>query len=373
MKLVARQGMAAGSEFALDKPVMVLGRSADADIPIPGEKVSRRHAEIRLTGNQLYIVDLGSLNGTYVNGVRITGQHPLRAGDELGIGDAILSVQEGLAYAGAPLPVGPIEPPVGAPQSSKLGWVLAGVGALILVALLAVGGWWLVRSARPAAPAGAGGGPTLTPTVARADTPTPPVVVVAPTAPPTAAGGGSLPATATARPTFTPAAGGVSGQGTPPPQNAPFRVAWSPGRYEVWADGRRMSSDLTIENISLPQISPPYAPYFIISDASGAMRVGELRDYSSPTNQLPTLGPGQYTLWTWFTIMSNEEWVRGSVFRYAGWSWAQEFNPDGSLNGLPRVISDQQLIPFLPVKVPPEQIATIFPTLAPSFVPTRVP
>lgn len=373
MKLVVKQGAAAGSEFALDKPVMVIGRSADADILLTGEKVSRRHAQIRLVGNQLYIVDLGSLNGIYVNGVRITGPHPLRAGDELGIGDTIFGVQEGLAYAGAPAPVAPAEMPVGAPQGRKLGWVLGGIGALMLVALLAVGGWRLVRSARPIVPLGAGGGPTLTPTAARLDTPTPPVVVIAPTAPPTESSGAGLAATATARPTFTPAAGGAAGQGTPPPQNAPFRVAWSQGRYEGWADGRRMSSDLTIENISLPQISPPYSPYFIISDASGNMRVGELHDYSSPTNQLPTLAPGQYTLWTWFTIMSNEEWVRGSVFRYAGWSWAQEFNLDGSLNGLPRVISDRALIPFLPVKVPPEQIATIFPTLAPSFVPTRAP
>jgi hypothetical protein len=159
----------------------------------------------------------------------------------------------------------------------------------------------------------------------------------------------------------------------PPPEQPPFTVRWSPGRYEGWADGRRMSSDLTIENIALPEITPPYEPYFIISDASGAMRKGELRDYGSVANKQPKLLPGQNVLWTWFSIMSNQEWARGSVFRYAGWSWAQEFNPDGSLNGPPRVISDQQLIPFLPVKIPLEQLATVFPQIVPSFVPTRAP
>jgi hypothetical protein len=134
-----------------------------------------------------------------------------------------------------------------------------------------------------------------------------------------------------------------------------------------------MSSDLTIQNISLPQISPPYSPYFIISDLKGNMRSGELKDYGSATNKQPELAPGQQVMWTWFTIMTNQEWVRGSVFRYAGYAWAQEFNPNGSLNGAPRVIDEKQLIPFLPKQVPPEMLPTLVATMAAGGIPTDVP
>jgi hypothetical protein len=78
-------------------------------------------------------------------------------------------------------------------------------------------------------------------------------------------------------------------------------------------------------------------------------------------------------MWTWFGIMSEKEWVRGSVFRYAGYAWAQEFNPDGSLAGPPRVIDEKQLIPFLPKEISPEMIPTIAATMAAGGMPTGVP
>ncbi len=384
MKLVGREGAVIGAEFALDKPVIVIGRGAEADVAIPDGKISRRHAEIRLDEDRLSISDLGSTNGTFVNGVRIQGVYPLRVGDEIRVGHTVLSVQAGLARAGQPpMPIPavsePGEPPAAAPPGSKFVWALVGTG-LLLLGLLGIGGWFIWRNV-PSDRQSMAGHPIVTagaPGSLHTASLTFVAIVQTPTASPTPAPGAALSPPATLRPPapLRPTATNLPAQttsGTPPPRQAPFTVSWSHGRYEGWADGRRMSSDLTIENISLPQISPPYQPYFIISDANGVMRVGELRDYSSPTNPLPTLFPGQQVMWTWFAIMSNQEWVRGSVFRYGGWSWAQEFNPDGSLSGPARVISDQQLIPFLPTQIPPEQLATIFPTLAPSFVPTRAP
>jgi len=49
----------------------VRGRSKDADIRVPDENVSRRHAEVRLESDGYWIVDLGSMNGTILNGKRV--------------------------------------------------------------------------------------------------------------------------------------------------------------------------------------------------------------------------------------------------------------------------------------------------------------
>ncbi len=74
-----------------------LGRSRDADIFIPDQWLSRMHAEIRLDGGGLTIADLGSKNGTLVNGTRIQGTTPLRRGDQIKLGDHTVTVQWNLA------------------------------------------------------------------------------------------------------------------------------------------------------------------------------------------------------------------------------------------------------------------------------------
>jgi hypothetical protein len=60
-----------GKPHELGKPRVVLGRSKEADIRVPDDNVSRRHAEIRLEEDGYWIVDLGSMNGTIVNGKRV--------------------------------------------------------------------------------------------------------------------------------------------------------------------------------------------------------------------------------------------------------------------------------------------------------------
>jgi len=57
-----------GSQHRLAKPVMVIGRSKDADIRVADANISRRHAEIRQEGSTFWIVDLDSTNGVLVNG-----------------------------------------------------------------------------------------------------------------------------------------------------------------------------------------------------------------------------------------------------------------------------------------------------------------
>lgn len=65
--LVVKRGPNAGSRFLLDQAVTTAGRHPDSDIFLDDVTVSRRHAEFRKDGDKFEVVDVGSLNGTYVN------------------------------------------------------------------------------------------------------------------------------------------------------------------------------------------------------------------------------------------------------------------------------------------------------------------
>jgi len=69
--LVVRRGPNVGARFLLDADITVAGRHPDADIFLDDVTVSRRHAEFVRTANAFQVRDLGSLNGTYFDGVRI--------------------------------------------------------------------------------------------------------------------------------------------------------------------------------------------------------------------------------------------------------------------------------------------------------------
>lgn len=74
-------GAAFGKTFPVPAPV-VIGRAQECDISIPSDEISRRHAQVKPTSEGLAVEDLGSANGTYINGNRV--QHGLlKPGDEL--------------------------------------------------------------------------------------------------------------------------------------------------------------------------------------------------------------------------------------------------------------------------------------------------
>jgi hypothetical protein len=83
--LVMRSGADAGLRVTLDKPITRAGRHPASEIFLDDITVSRRHVEIERLGSSYTAVDVGSLNGTYLNRERID-RAPLRNGDELQIG-----------------------------------------------------------------------------------------------------------------------------------------------------------------------------------------------------------------------------------------------------------------------------------------------
>jgi len=80
----------------LDRPVLTLGRSSTNDVPLGDRTLSRVHARIEgvLDGGPIRLVDLGSRNGTSLNGSRITEPAPLSAGDRIQLGETLVEIIE---------------------------------------------------------------------------------------------------------------------------------------------------------------------------------------------------------------------------------------------------------------------------------------
>jgi len=90
-RLVATR-VVAGAFPILDREY-ILGRASGSDISLLHPSVSRRHARISPKGGAYVLADLGSTSGTLVNGTKIEGEHALRAGDTLKIGEVELSYE----------------------------------------------------------------------------------------------------------------------------------------------------------------------------------------------------------------------------------------------------------------------------------------
>jgi predicted component of type VI protein secretion system len=80
----------------------VIGRSPDATVKVPSSLVSRRHCEIYRSGKELVVRDLGSVNGTFVNGERIDEPTLLFEDDLLGVGPVSMHVSPDSEPMGAP-------------------------------------------------------------------------------------------------------------------------------------------------------------------------------------------------------------------------------------------------------------------------------
>ncbi len=69
--LAVIMGANAGQIYTVTKPRTVLGRGTESDVQLQDSEVSRKHAMLEIRGDEAVVVDLGSTNGTYVDGVRV--------------------------------------------------------------------------------------------------------------------------------------------------------------------------------------------------------------------------------------------------------------------------------------------------------------
>jgi pSer/pThr/pTyr-binding forkhead associated (FHA) protein len=144
--LVVRQGAQAGMSFSITGNQVLLGREEGLDIILQDPESSRRHSRISWQGGQYVIEDLGSTNGTFVNGVQITTPQMLNPGDSIGIGQTALVFQ--MQGGQAPLQSPPPQqaqtyaaPSSSGTDSSESGdskitqYLLYGCGCLLLIGI----------------------------------------------------------------------------------------------------------------------------------------------------------------------------------------------------------------------------------------------
>jgi hypothetical protein len=91
-RLVALDGPLRGRAFELCNRITTFGRSRQNTLVLPDPHVSRFHARVDLEEHGFILVDLGSTNGTFVRGRRVT-RHPLEPGDRLQVGSTLLEFQ----------------------------------------------------------------------------------------------------------------------------------------------------------------------------------------------------------------------------------------------------------------------------------------
>jgi pSer/pThr/pTyr-binding forkhead associated (FHA) protein len=92
--VVVTEGGNVGERAELDHAPILIGRGSDAAIKLDDDYVSTRHARIAASGDQWFVEDLGSTNGTYIGTVRITQPTTITLGTQIRIGKTILELRK---------------------------------------------------------------------------------------------------------------------------------------------------------------------------------------------------------------------------------------------------------------------------------------
>ena len=93
-QVVVTQGSNTGITASLAQAPILIGRGNDAAIKLDDDYVSTRHARIAASGDQWFVEDLGSTNGTYIGTVRITQPTTITLGTQVRIGKTILELRK---------------------------------------------------------------------------------------------------------------------------------------------------------------------------------------------------------------------------------------------------------------------------------------
>jgi len=88
------EGANADEKISLDDAPLLIGRGSDAAIRLDDDYVSTRHARIAASGDQWFVEDLGSTNGTYIGSQRLTQPTTLQLGTQIRIGKTILELRK---------------------------------------------------------------------------------------------------------------------------------------------------------------------------------------------------------------------------------------------------------------------------------------
>jgi pSer/pThr/pTyr-binding forkhead associated (FHA) protein len=92
--VIVTEGGNVGARAELDQAPILIGRGSDAGIKLDDDYVSTRHARIAASGDQWFVEDLGSTNGTYIGTVRITQPTTITLGTQVRIGKTILELRK---------------------------------------------------------------------------------------------------------------------------------------------------------------------------------------------------------------------------------------------------------------------------------------
>jgi pSer/pThr/pTyr-binding forkhead associated (FHA) protein len=169
-QFVMRSGPTPGATFALEGDQLTIGRDSSSGVAINDAEISRKHARLTFQGGKYVIEDLGSTNGTFVNGQRLVSAVVLKSGDVVSFGEQIVLMYESLASdpgatmisarknpsrpistpvptpAPAPFPQQYYSPPAAAAPAAKptkMMPIFIGVGVLLLICICAGALWYI--------------------------------------------------------------------------------------------------------------------------------------------------------------------------------------------------------------------------------------
>jgi hypothetical protein len=173
-RLTERTGPNPGETFELTGETMMIGRDVTNDIVVADAEVSRQHARINRTPGGYVLEDLGSTNGSFVNGERLVAPRVLNPSDLVGLGENVtltfeaVSAESAATVMAAPGQAAPSPPPqpfrpsptpqaqAAAPPPMAMAdegegrrrWILAGCGCLLLL-VVCVGVFWFMDAYYP--------------------------------------------------------------------------------------------------------------------------------------------------------------------------------------------------------------------------------
>ncbi|MDP1716339.1 MAG: FHA domain-containing protein [Anaerolineales bacterium] len=163
-QFVMRSGPTPGVTFPLDGDQLTIGRDSSNGVAINDAEVSRRNSRLTFQGGKYVIEDLGSTNGTFVNGQRLVGPVVLKAGDLVSLGEHIVLMYDAInmdagatvaisrksvpvqasapAYASTPAPAS-YAPPPSAGRKTNMTPIFIGGGVFLFICLCASFFWWV--------------------------------------------------------------------------------------------------------------------------------------------------------------------------------------------------------------------------------------